>query len=127
MFALGQTILPPAVTYAQAATACKVASAAEPVTLVFTVTYPAGYAGPAESGVLVQRDVNGGGFLDFATLPANTRKFVDNSPVQGKIDNKYTYRAAVLNADGQSQFGPELCKTITRLKVVPPPPLMDLT
>jgi hypothetical protein len=105
---------------------CVVADKAEPANLAISVNYiPNPAAFPPETAVEVQRRLNGSAWANLPNLPANTRSFVDNSIVQGTIDNKYEYRVRVLNDDGPSpSFSPIGCKTIKRELRVPPIPTL---
>jgi hypothetical protein len=107
---------------------CVVADKAEPANLGITVNYiPNVGAFPAETFVEIQRRLNGGAWAQIPPtekIPGGTRSWIDNSIVQGAVDNKYEYRARVLNDDGPSGWSPIGCKTIKRELRVPPTPTL---
>ncbi len=121
-----QLVMPPGVQFAYAqTTACAVADVAEPANLAITVNYlPNAAAFPAEKGLEVQRQLNGGAWSSLPNLPPNSRSFVDSSIVQGNVDNTYSYRVRVLNVDGTSGWSEIGCKTIKRILRVPPTPVL---
>ena len=121
-----QLLMPPGLQLAEAQTSgCAVVDKAEPANLAITVSYiPNAAAFPAETGLELQRQLNGGAWGNLPNLPANTRSFVDSSIVQGNVDNTYNYRVRVINGDGASGWSELGCKRITRLLRVPPVPLL---
>ncbi len=54
-----------------------------------------------EAGYVIERDVNGGGFLPLTTLPADSITFTDTAVVSGET---YIYRVAAVNNAGYSDW-----------------------
>ena len=80
-----------------------------------------------ENGFILERQLNGGEFLQLTTLFTDAREYTDTTLVGStQTDNVYGYRVKAFNEDAESDYSNVGFITIAKLPVPAPPPIPEM-